>query len=859
MSPGAKASMEGDRIEPSSAWLSPAIRAVLFAVSYFAGAVVSFELSHAVKIAIQFWLPSGLFLGALLANPPRRWPGFVAAAAVADLAYTAITPAVWPLSVWIQLFAGNAASALLGAWLVRTFVSKRPSLISVRDLVGIVVLGGVVAQLACAAIGASALSWRMGQGDFATNFAGWYSSDLLGVVMFTPTVITWRRLLYNGEIGLDRRLLELLLIGLSVVAAIAFTYYFHLLRSTDVLFVAFPLITWAAIRTGLPGATIAVFIATLTVDWFVARGYASGGIEALGERRHMVENVLSQVVFAFVGLIPATVFSSLRAARSREQLRTQTMTLLATGARLPQVLDSIILGVQSEDPTMICAIMVTDQTGKFLLVASAPGLPDAYIQKLNGLKVGPDSGSCGTAAYSNRRVVTEDVELDPRWECFRDAARQAQLRSCWSQPITDSSGHVAGTFSVYHRFPLLPSADEIQLIDAACALAAIACERKQLEERLLRRQRLESIGRLAGGIAHDLNNLLTPITVCTSFLKQTSPRTEDRELLESIDSSAKRGAELVRQVLTFARGVEGSKIALNLQLVVQEIESIAAKTFPKNISFAYDLPPGLPLVSGDRTQLGQVLMNLCLNARDAMPSGGSIRVSGYARRVDEETAALYPGVQPGRFVVLEVVDDGTGMTADVVDRIFEPFFTTKETGRGTGLGLSTAMGIVRSHGGFMDVTSAPGKGSVFRIAIPAIDGDPSVGLEPVSPAPVARGSGQWVLLVDDEPAVLKATARVLELFGYRVLSSSEGAAALELFEAHASEVAAAVTDLMMPGMDGNELVRRLRLGRPGLPIVTVSGLRPESAVPVDGKWVHLSKPFTPEQVAEAVGALLSRA
>lgn len=847
---------EGD---PSTPGVSFPVRLALFSLTYFLSALLSYELSHWSKVVSQFWLPSGLFLSALLLNPFGRWPLLILAAAVGDLAYNESSPSeAWPILVWFPAFVGNAASATLGAWLIKTFISRRPTIGTVRELVGLILLGGVVAMTASAFLGAFLIRYQLGSSHYWSNFTTWYSSDLLGVALFAPTVLAWRPTVFRSSSTiLGVRKLEFLLMPLSIVALLGLAYYFQWLRRTDALYVVFPIVTWAALRLGLPGATLAILVAIITSDWFLARGYGPMVVNVVDEPRRIIEIVFSQVAFVFVGLLPATVFYSYRSARAREELRTRTMTLLATGAKLPQVLDSIVLGVQAEDPSMLCAIMLVDQTGKHLVVGSAPVFSDTFSQALNGVAIGRNIGACGHAAFLNQRVVTENIATDPNWDTFKEEAAREGVVSCWSQPFCDAAGHVIGTYSVYHRLPLLPTRQEIELITAACNMAAIAVERKHLEERLLRRQRLESIGRLAGGIAHDLNNLLTPITICASFLKEVPMTPADRELVDSVEASAKRGADLVKQVLTFARGVDGSKVALNLQLVVSEIESIVAKTFPKNIQFSQEIPGDLPLVLGDRTQLGQVLLNLCLNARDAMPGGGPIRIVGSRVDIDGDTAALYPGVQSGAFVEIEVSDSGVGMAPEVVDRIFEPFFTTKEAGRGTGLGLSTAMGIVRSHGGFVEVMSRVGQGSTFSICLPALAHAQKEDLPDGAATPIRRGQGETILLVDDEVNVLRTTTRLLEVYGYRVLTAANGEEGLRVFKANAAVVSVVITDVMMPVMDGNEFVRAIRQLRPSVPVVTVSGLKPESAQTIEGRWQHLSKPYTPEQMISAVGRMVT--
>jgi PAS domain S-box-containing protein len=280
--------------------------------------------------------------------------------------------------------------------------------------------------------------------------------------------------------------------------------------------------------------------------------------------------------------------------------------------------------------------------------------------------------------------------------------------------------------------------------------------RKSLEDQFLRAQRMESIGTLASGVAHDLNNILAPILMAIPMLRGELPENVRDSILDSMETSAQRGADIVRQVLTFARGVEGERVLLQPSHLLREMDKIAAETFPKSITIRNDLPGNLWTVTGDATQLHQVLMNLCVNARDAMPDGGTLTISAENFELDESSAAMTPGGKIGPYVMLKVSDTGMGIPRDTLAKIFDPFFTTKELGKGTGLGLSTAMGIVKSHGGFVKVTSEVGRGTTFRIFIPATTDSRLLDKELEQPV-IHRGNGELLLIVDDEPSIRQVT------------------------------------------------------------------------------------------------------
>lgn len=346
-------------------------------------------------------------------------------------------------------------------------------------------------------------------------------------------------------------------------------------------------------------------------------------------------------------------------------------------------------------------------------------------------------------------------------------------------------------------------------------------DRKLLEKQLLRAQRLESIGTLSAGVAHDLNNILAPILMSAQILELTIEDEEQKQLLATIRASTQRGADVVRQVLTFARGAEGQRIPLQPKHLLKEIQKIVQETFPKGIALEVTIPKDLWLITGNATHLHQVLLNLCVNGRDAMPEGGKLAISAENLNVTKPTG-LFLDAKSGPYVLIEVRDTGHGIPAGIIEKIFEPFFTTKEPGKGTGLGLSTVLGIVRSHGGIIDVHSEVGRGSTFQIYLPA---------SPVATAPAAacarkaipKGTGEWILVVDDEENVRLVTERSLTQNGYRVLSATNGQEALDVLASHQSDVRAVVADIMMPVMDGMALSYRLRELYPRLPIIACTG------------------------------------
>lgn len=395
---------------------------------------------------------------------------------------------------------------------------------------------------------------------------------------------------------------------------------------------------------------------------------------------------------------------------------------------------------------------------------------------------------------------------------------------------------------------------------ARLVLAHDITERKIIEAQLLRTQRMESIGTLAGGIAHDLNNVLSPILMSVELLKARFTDDVSHRVLETVEISAKRGADIVRQVLTFARGVEGEQTAIRPRRLLADMEKMLLQTLPKSIHVRVNITKGLWTVIGDPTQLDQVLLNLCVNARDAMPQGGTLMINAENTVLDEHYARLNLQAKPGPYVVIEVSDTGHGMAPDVLDKIFEPFFTTKKVGVGTGLGLSTVQAIVKSHRGFVNVYSEVGKGTSFKVFFPARESDETHEAA-VQHSKLPLGKGELLLVVDDEAAVRDIAQATLEMYNYEVIVAKDGAEAVAQYAQHKDEVKAVLLDMMMPIMDGPAAIRVLESMNPQVKIIAASGLAENARQPsvsANGSVrAVMAKPYTAEKLLRTISAILS--
>ncbi|GFO55319.1 hypothetical protein GMSM_23260 [Geomonas sp. Red276] len=549
----------------------------------------------------------------------------------------------------------------------------------------------------------------------------------------------------------------------------------------------------------------------------------------------------------------------------RERNRLRVLERIAGDAPLEELLTAIATFVEEESPGALCSLLLADPTGTTLRHGAAPTLPDYYNRAVDGLRIGSGKGSCGSAAFLRQRVVVEDIEPHPWWQGF-EPARTAGLRACWSEPILSPQRELLGTIAIYHRTPAAPGQEDLLLLESAAHLAGIAISRvrseesrRSLEEQLRHSQKIEALGRLAAEVAHDFNNLLTPIMVYADLLRRgLSPEAPQMKMVEAMGETAQKASELTQKLLSFGRKQLPDMSPVDLNEVVRAFGGIMRTTVRASIGVEYNLSPTATGVLADRGQLEQALLNLVVNAQDAIAERGTISVETGHLVLDDEFLGRHPGLDPGAYVLLAVTDDGCGMDEGTLHHVFEPFFTTKEAGRGTGLGLPTVYAIVKHHGGCLEIKTRPGEGTRVEIYLPSRSGLLSAALQSAAPAevPVQVEEGGTVLLVEDNAAIRETVTELLHSFGYQVLSAALPAEALEM--AAGVKVDLLATDVVMPQLSGPELYERLLEGHPSLPVLYISGysINPlPGDAPAGGGF--LAKPFTVEQFLDRVRRMMA--
>ena len=544
-----------------------------------------------------------------------------------------------------------------------------------------------------------------------------------------------------------------------------------------------------------------------------------------------------------------------------EHRRSETLTagesrileMIAGGASLKEVLTGLVRLSESVFPGVLCSVLLMDEDGYHLRHGAAPSLPKSFRRVVDGAQIGPRAGSCGTAAYFKRRIIVTDISTDPLWADYRTLAAEHGLRACWSIPILSQQGNVLGTFAMYYRHVMAPTEREMKLFETAVHIAGVAIERNHLEQRFRESQKMEAFGQLAGGIAHDFNNILSVILGYTHLLLgDENLQGQTKENLMQVCAAGERAANLTRQLLTFSRKKEIEVSPLDLNEVVRNIAKMLSRIIGENVKLQCSYFPNLPAIEADEGMMEQMIINLALNGRDAMPAGGQLLIETTTVGLDAAYAENNPDAQCGEFVCLNVKDAGFGMRPEIKAHIFEPFFTTKDVGKGSGLGLAMVHGIVKQHSGWIEVETEVGAGTTFKVFLPAIrDSIAAPGQK--TRGHRARGGNETILLVDDEPAVREMSKVILQRYGYRVLAVASGKEALSEWTKHGSRIDLLLTDLIMPSAPtGRELAMQLTAQKPTLKVIYSTGYATNSEGSTFGSQdapLFLQKPYHPDKLA----------
>jgi len=654
-----------------------------------------------------------------------------------------------------------------------------------------------------------------------------------------------------------------------------------------------------------------------------------------------------------------------------------------------QVLENLCLKIEESSPGLLCSILLLDQRSGTLHGGIGPSLPNAYLETVNGVKIGPRAGSCGTAAYLQQLVVATDIAADPLWADCKQFALPHGLRACWSMPIPSRDGTTLGTFACYYRQPRTPDTYHLTLINRASHLAGIAieyhhtrtelqaaeqryrtlverlpaityiaevgslgrwhfvspqiesmlgfsadewlsdpgiwmrciheddrqialaaekrvqetgelyqaeyrmCARdgrilwfrdeaklleapdgsiplmqgvlyditeyKRLEDQLRQAQKMEAVGQLAGGVAHDFNNLLMVIQAHADRILGQLPQT-DSSYADAVEihNATTRAASLTSQLLAFSRKQILQPKVLDLGAVLTEVGKMLERLLGATITLQLEIQPGIGKIKVDRSQLEQAILNLAVNARDAMPAGGTLAIQARNVHFSETQVWQHSSLPSGSYVALTISDTGVGIDPDAQSRIFEPFFTTKAPGKGTGLGLSMVYGVVKQSDGAITVESVLGRGTTFKIFLPKCDEEAASGQSALAQPEKSTGS-ETILLVEDQTAIREVISAYLMRLGYNVLTAPDGEAALSIAATQQKSIDLVVTDLLMPNMGGLELATRMKQLHPETRVLFMSGYPDEAIRSQEGLTEDvevMQKPFSMKSLAAKARSIL---
>ena len=800
--------------------LSSWIGLALFASVNFGLCRVGLALGPTPSRVALFWPAAGLVLGALLLSDRRRWAAILVAASLPTTVFNA-TAGQAPVVV-ATFAASNVAAVLASAWLTLRLCGGRPCLTRPSHMVAFIAAGPLVATGCCELLPAAALSAVYGAPILQIWPQLWVGSGL-GMLTVGALLLAWADPAGKPSLLARPKVPE----GLALLALFCVAVWLVFLRSergalvNEILLL--PLLVWAALRFGIRGATTIGLLMTLAALYATVAGRGTFALAATTPARAAV----SAQLFCFIVVLTELFMASVVEDRRRG------------AAALSQSEEKYRLLVENQTDLVV----KVDPEGRFLFVSPS------YCRMF-------DKSEAELLGHEFMPLVHEDD---------REATARA-MEALYRPPHT---AHVEQRAMTVHGWRWLAWADTA-ILDAGGRVAEIVgvgrdvTERRVVEDRLRQSEKLEAIGRLAGGVAHDFNNQLTGILNSAEYLRETLVRDpERRRIADEIREGALRSAGLTRQLLAFARRRASRDVDLEIDVhrIVAEVVTLLSRSIDKRIALHTDLTAAPALGRGDPDRLHAALLNLALNARDAMPDGGTLTFETRPVELDAERGASLD-VAPGRYLEVCVRDSGVGLSAEARAHLFEPFFTTKPPGKGSGLGLAEVYGTVKAHGGAVTVESAPLQGTTVTLLLPGSDDTVRASAEPDRGGPAVSAPPLRVLLADDHLNVRRSLSLLLRTGGHEVVECEGGRQALERYQAEGGAIDLAIVDMMMPDMTGREVVAYLRTMSPALPIIVSSGFSAGSdldALRAEPGVYFMQKPYTTDQLERTLAAALARA
>lgn len=787
----------------------------ILALVYYGAARLGLRYASIGQSVSLVWPPTGIAFAALVLLGFRYWPGVALGAFLANAATSV------PLPAAAGIAAGNTLEALVAAFLLVRVTGRRPNLEAIPSVRTLIFLAAPVGALVSAGLGVTTL-WASDQlsGEMVRRaLPVWWAGDLLGALVVAPLLLSWSTTHQTSRNA--RGIFEILALCLGTAAAVELGLgrfsELAFLGRLEYPFLLFPFVIWAALRFGARGVTLLTFMLSVVAVWHTVHGSGPFVSPTPIETLFAITTYLSVVAITGLSLAAAVTYERDRATkalgRSQDQLRRSL-----DAARMGTWTWSIESNTLTWDDNLrqLYGLGSNEQVTGY----------DDFIRRVHA----DDRAFVETSVRSS---FERGGELDYE---FRIVLADGRIR--W---IADQ-GHVVRDDQ---GKPLTMS-----------GVCMDVTERRVSEERLRQAHRMESVGRLAGGVAHETNNQMSVVLGVSSFVLMNRDLSDAvRTDVELIQQAAERTASVTAQLLAFSRRQVMNRRVLNLNQLILGWEPLLRRVMGEDCTVTLTLDPELGRVKADSGQLQQAVLNLAINARDAMPKGGNLLVETFGTRLTAEYARRRPEVTilPGTYAVLAVTDTGRGIDREAMEHIFEPFFTTKAVGQGTGLGLSTVYGIVKQSDGYVWVYSEPESGTTFKLYFPTT-AEVATPERPVSDG-AHRGTGQRILVVEDEDGVREVVTRVLVAAGYQVVEAENGEAAMQLFASDQGSIDLLLTDVVMPGITGRELARRITEVRPGLPVIFILGYTDGEIARrglLEPGAAFIQKPFSPDVIVRAV-------